>query len=172
MTNRCTFSPDRLYRYTLEHDFEEGLFTNAPRLMPWIGLNPSTADESKLDPTLRRIRGFSQTAVNLWDAHGPFTGFVMLNLFAFRATDPRDMKQWADPVGPGNDAALIEWTKRVGVAVACWGAHGSHLNRAAHVMALLRALNVKVYSLSKNGDGSPRHPLYVPRIAVLTEFSL
>ena len=53
-----------------------------PRCIMWIGLNPSTADEQQLDPTLRRIRGFSQT----WG----FTAFVITNLFAYRAMRPDD----------------------------------------------------------------------------------
>ncbi len=73
------------------------------RRIMWIGLNPSTADEQQLDPTLRRIRGFSQA----WG----FTAFVMTNVFAFRATVPADMKAQADPVGQDNDYWLGSMAK-------------------------------------------------------------
>jgi hypothetical protein len=68
-----------------------------------IGLNPSTADHRKLDPTLRRVRNFAQK----WG----LGGFVMLNLFAYRATEPRDMKRAEDPVGPKNDRYIRGWRR-------------------------------------------------------------
>ena len=77
--NICAFSPDRVYRYTLLHSWADML---SPELktIAWIALNPSTADENQLDPTLRRIRVFSAA----WG----YNSFMMLNAFAFRATDP------------------------------------------------------------------------------------
>src|SRR3954462_12457376 len=91
MINRCNFSRCRRYRYTLEHVIDPAL---EPRRIMWIGLNPSTADESQLDPTLRRVRAFSHA----WG----YTAFVMTNLFSFRATQPSDMKGQANPVGEHN----------------------------------------------------------------------
>ena len=77
MQNDCIFSADRRYRFVLKHTWEP-LFP--PKLCTWIGLNPSIADETQLDPTLRRIRAFSAA----WG----YNGFIMTNLFGLVSTDP------------------------------------------------------------------------------------
>ena len=94
----------------------------------WIGLNPSTADEQQLDPTLTRIRGFSERE--------GYDGFLMTNIFGFRATDPKVMRNTPDPVGPENDAALLEAAQRCDKVVAAWGAHGVHQDRALAAVEL------------------------------------
>jgi hypothetical protein len=78
MENECTFSPDRRHRYSLIHRINPLL---GDRLIMWIGLNPSTADESQLDPTLTRIRSFSERE--------GYDGFWMANIFALRTPYPR-----------------------------------------------------------------------------------
>jgi len=80
----------------------------------------------------------------------------MLNIFAFRATRPRDMKEAEDPVGLENDLNLL-LAPRNRIRVACWGAHGSHLQRDNEVRATLHGLQC----LGRNADGSPKHPLYL-----------
>src|SRR5687768_3515412 len=111
--NACDFSPCRQYRYTLEHVIEEAGELARGRRLQWIGLNPSTADEHKLDATLRRIRAFTLAA--------GYGSFVMTNVFAFRATEPADMRWQADPVGPANDEYLVSTARRCEATVACWG---------------------------------------------------
>lgn len=51
----ATFSKDRLYRYQLWRIWDE-----SKPYMNVIGLNPSTADETKDDPTIRRCLGFAK----------------------------------------------------------------------------------------------------------------
>lgn len=149
MNNECQFSPCWKYRYTLEHVMEPLLPT---RRIMWIGLNPSTADEANLDPTLRRIRAFSLA----WG----FTSFVMTNLFAFRATQPSEMLRQQDPVGPENDMYLFGVAQRCETVVACWGTIGRRNQRDEAVLALLGAER-KVFCLGTNGGLTPKHPLYV-----------
>lgn len=83
----------------------------------------------------------------------------MLNLFAFRATNPSDMKFIHDPVGPENNY----WLKRVCTAsesiVACWGMHGSYLDRDKAVEELLWCKRIDCLGLTK--EGNPAHPLYL-----------
>jgi hypothetical protein len=158
MNNLCQFSPDRAHRYTLTHTIAEGV--NPLNRIMWIGLNPSTADEQKLDPTLRRIREFSRG----WG----FDAFVMTNLFAFRATDPRDMKRAEDPVGCLNDAHLLEQASRCSTIVACWGAHGQFRNRDEFVLSLLA--HRSIHCLGANENGTPKHPLYLRSNAPLVLF--
>lgn len=142
------FSPDRLHRYTLTRTWDGGVGTAA-----WIGLNPSTADESQLDPTLRRVRNFSRA----WG----YRSFVMLNLFAYRATRPVDMLKVEDPVGPMNDVFIENVCSGAGIIVCAWGAHGGHLHRDREVWAILQRLPYRSYCLGVTKDGHPRHPLYV-----------
>ncbi len=85
MENLCHFLSDRRHRYSLVHRWNPLL---GDRLIMWIGLNPSTADEQQLDPTLTRIRGFSQRE--------GFDGFLMTNLFGLRTPYPDEMMK--DPV--------------------------------------------------------------------------
>lgn len=147
MENECQFSPDRVYRYSLRHVWDE---ISPRRRIMWVGLNPSVADENQLDPTLRRIRAFSQA----WG----YTEFVMTNLFAFRATDTRDMKAAADPIGERNDAMLAAAALSSSCVVACWGVHGNHLERD---WAVVKLLGGNLACLGRTKDGAPRHPLYV-----------
>ena len=151
MTNACVFSADRRHRYTLVHRWDDLLTAETGRAIAWIALNPSTADENQLDPTLRRIRGFSTA----WG----YTHFIMLNAFAFRATDPADMKAAADPVGPENDRWIAHWAERADRVMVAWGEHGAFLNRHAQVAALLDPQ--KTFCLARNASGQPKHPLYV-----------
>ncbi|QYM78125.1 DUF1643 domain-containing protein [Horticoccus luteus] len=149
MRNDCVFSRDRRYRYTLIHRWDELL--NPERGIAWICLNPSTADENQLDPTLRRIRAFSAA----WG----YGYFVMLNAFAWRATLPADMKRVADPVGPDNDRWIAHWAARVDRVMLGWGEHGAHLGRDRAVLRLLNPANT--FCLQRNASTQPKHPLYV-----------
>ena len=90
-----------------------------------------------------------------------FGAFRVTNIFAFRATDPKVMRAAQDPVGPGNDAAILDgvtWADRI---LCAWGNHGLHLNRGAQVTAMLRATGVELEHLGMTGQNQPRHPLYV-----------
>ena len=149
--NRCVFSPDRVYRYTLLHSWR-GLLDTEDRIACWIALNPSTADENQLDPTLRRIRGYSMR----WG----YNGFMMLNAFGFRATDPREMEAAADPVGPDNDKWLLYETAKADRVFCCWGTHAKLGGRQAHLLELLK--DRPLYYLRLTAGGFPSHPLYLP----------
>ena len=119
-----------------------------------IGLNPSTADEVQDDPTIRRCIDFAKR----WK----FQALAMTNLFAWRDTDPAKIKAAVEPVGARNDEWLWRTAQGAGTILAAWGAHGSHLDRAGHVLRTLAAArNPKVHCLGTNADGSPKHPLYV-----------
>jgi hypothetical protein len=148
MENACHFSSDRRHRYSLVHRWNP-LFSG--RLILWIGLNPSTADEQQLDPTLTRIRSFSQRE--------GFDGFWMANLFGLRTPYPKEMMADPDPVGPGNDTALLEAADRCERIVAAWGAGGNFQTRADAVARLFAGR--ELWCLGTTQAGHPRHPLYV-----------
>lgn len=153
----CVWSddPEKRYRYILRHTWRS---PDLPSYVPskvavWIGLNPSTAFEGALDPTLRRVRAFSR-------AMGADT-FVMLNLFAYRATRPADMLGAPDPIGPENDRHIMAQAHadNVVAVVAMWGNHGRFKDRDREVMEMLAG---KLSALRVNKDGTPAHCLYLP----------
>ncbi len=148
MENTCHFSPDRRHRYSLVHRWNP-LFGD--RLILWIGLNPSTADEAQLDPTLTRIAAFSKRE--------GFDGFWMANLFALRTPYPKEMMAAPDPVGPENDTSLLAAADRCERIVAAWGVCGEFQARADAVAQLFRGR--ELWCLGTTQDGHPRHPLYV-----------
>jgi len=117
----------------------------------FIGLNPSTADESKDDPTIRRCMNYAKD----WG----YTALVMANLFAFRSTDPRRMLLCEDPVGPSNNDYLLGFAEGARLIVAAWGTGGDHLGRARSVKTMLPPMHV----LRLTKGGHPGHPLYLPK---------
>lgn len=132
------------YRYTLWCSWGPGAWVN------FCCLNPSKADAKVNDPSFTRMVNFARS----WG----FDGLIVTNLFAFRATDPRDMKAADDPVGPLNDSALLEASLMAKKTVAAWGAHGTFKGRDQKVRAMLQSLHY----LRLTKDGHPGHPLYLP----------
>jgi len=143
----AVYSPCERYRYALTRDWGAG-----PRVL-FVMLNPSTATETQNDPTVERCERRARAL--------GYGGFRVCNIFAFRATDPRDMRAAADPVGPANDAAIVEGAARAACVVCAWGTHGAHLGRGAAVERLLRGTGRPLAHLGLTKDGHPRHPLYV-----------
>ena len=119
--------------------------------MMFIGLNPSTADETVDDPTIRRCIGFA-------DDRG-YGRLAVANLFAYRATRPAVLKRTSRPIGVANNRWLLRLAAESNLCVAAWGNGGRHLGRDAEVVALLRGLQC----LGVTASGAPRHPLYVRR---------
>jgi hypothetical protein len=83
----------------------------------------------------------------------------MLNLFAYRATDPRVLRSIADPIGPANDRHLLDVCRQAALVVCCWGADGEYRDRDRQVLELLRGIPLHALALTKLGH--PRHPLYL-----------
>lgn len=144
----AVFDASKTYRYRLWRDWG-----SRPRAV-FVLLNPSTADETANDPTVRRCIGYAQA----WG----FGGLEVVNLFALRSTDPRALRDVKDPVGPDNDRAILEATRGAGSVVAAWGNHGSLNGRARDVRKLLAAAGVKLHALRLLKSGEPGHPLYLP----------
>ncbi len=117
----------------------------------FVGLNPSTADETEDDPTLRRCMNFSRS----WG----YGGVCMANLFAFRATDPADMMAAPDPVGARNDRWLTRLARESGIVIAAWGNGGAYRGRSSEFVGRLAGLHY----LKLNVSGEPAHPLYLGR---------
>ena len=148
---RAIYSDCEQYRYDLVWRWSE----TDPLLVVWM-LNPSTATEIELDNT---VKGISSRA----RAQG-YGGFRIINLFAYRDTDPWAMRKVQDPIGPHNDAVIRQVLKEAvagGDTVVCgWGEHGNHNARASAVADLAAESGVTLHTYGINADKSPRHPLY------------
>lgn len=147
--SQAIYSPCERYRYSLTRVWD-GLGRKALFVM----LNPSTATEVQNDPTVERCERRARTL--------GFGAFQVVNIFAWRATDPRDMRAAGDPVGPQNDAAIRAGALWADQVICAWGTHGAHLDRGSAVRALLVASGVApLFHLGLTAAGHPRHPLYL-----------
>jgi hypothetical protein len=117
-------------------------------------LNPSTADEHKLDPSCTRARRYAEA----WG----YGSLIVTNVFGFRSTDPGKLRTTTDPIGPGNDAAIVRAAQESGIVVCAWGNHGEFQGRSREVLQKLKAKNIRLHSLRVNANGEPAHPLYLP----------
>ena len=120
VNKNATFSDCRKYRYALSRTWND-----KKKTILFIGLNPSTADEKIDDPTIRRCINYAQN----WG----YGSLLMVNLFAYRATLPTELKNVKNPIGNDNDLHIIELSKKADLAVAAWGNEGSLLNRDKEV---------------------------------------
>lgn len=150
----ATFSPCRRYRYELWRRWDKTL-----PLYVALMLNPSTADEETNDPTVERQERRARA--------GGMGGLYVLNLFAYRSTDPRALyklcDEGIDPIGPDNDATIRQVCLTPNALVVCgWGKHGNLNGRGLDVSRMLRNAGVRLHCLGINKDGTPVHPLYVP----------
>lgn len=144
----------KIYRYRLGWPILDSPF-KTPRRVLWVMLNPSTADEFKLDPTLNRVRSFSRDQAYA-------TWFEVVNLFAFRATNPEELRKSSDPVGPENDLHIAAAAREADQIWVGWGANAFAEQRARHVMLMLREITREpIWCLGLTQGGEPRHPLYV-----------
>ncbi len=144
------------YRYTLWRAWS----TYHPRIV-FILLNPSTADEERNDPTIWRCMGFARA----WN----FGSMEVVNLFAYRATDARELFKVDDPVGEENNYYLIQAVERCSTVVVGWGTKGTLLGRDRQVMSLF-AGRKDVHCLGVTKNGQPRHPLYLKGDTSLVPF--
>lgn len=148
-SSTAVYSDCERYRYSLTRVWDD-----AGGKVLFVMLNPSTATEVQNDPTVERCERRARTL--------GFGGFRVTNIFAWRDTDPRNMKAAIDPVGPQNDATIVEGAGWASSVIAAWGTHSLHLNRGADVVALLGATGQPLYHLGLTKHGHPKHPLYLP----------
>ena len=140
------FSDCRRYRYLLTRELSG---RRGPLL--FVGLNPSTADETQNDPTIRRCIGFAES----WG----HSRLIVANLFAYRATHPKDLKTVRHPIGVENDRVLLRESREAQTVLLGWGVHGVYRNRHEEVLDLLS--EHPLYCLGVTKAGHPRHPLYL-----------
>jgi len=151
------------YRYKLTRTWDERI-----ERVTFVMLNPSTADATVDDPTIRRCAGFAKA----WG----FGGLSVVNLYALRATNPRDLWTHPDPVGPDNDLWLTLALTHSSRIVAAWGANAKP-DRVARFWQLAEARLDEsrgwghVSALRVTKSGAPGHPLYIPADAELKPYA-
>ena len=142
-------SRDGLYRYKLVRQIYTG--STAPP-MTFVMLNPSTADAEIDDPTIRRCIGFARRELA--------SSLIVVNLYAFRATNPKDLWKAADPVGHLNAGHILQAAEISHELVCAWGKN-ARTHEVNNFVSSLKPDGVKLSCLGVNKDGSPRHPLYI-----------
>lgn len=155
MIERTTiFSPCRQFRHTLWREFYPELTKTdlQDSYVQFIGLNPSTADETHDDPTVRRCMAYAKA----WG----FGALCMTNAFAFRSTDPAGMLNHPNPIGISNDYWLSQVAQHAGIVIAAWGNDGSHRGRDVVIRKLIP--NLHCLKINTN-TGQPAHPLYLKK---------
>lgn len=156
------------FRYRLGRDWS-GVFgqrPSSPRVLLFVMLNPSTADDVEDDQTIRKCIAYAK-------AHD-FNAISVVNLYAFRATEPGDLKIAGWPVGPANDENIMsEAMKSAGICLA-WGVFASRTPRAGQVIKLLQraAPDTPLQCLDVSKDGHPKHPLYLSGALRLKPFEV
>jgi len=141
------YSPCEKWRYRLTRTWGPGGHVN------FVMLNPSTATELQNDPTVERCERRARTL--------GFGTFTVTNIFGWRSTDPKALYRCDDPVGAGNDAAILDCATQADQVICAWGTHGAHLSRGKQVEVLLRGLGKPLMTLGMTQAGHPKHPLYI-----------
>jgi hypothetical protein len=146
------FSEFREWRYSLWR-----IWNSEKPTIAFIGLNPSTADETQNDPTVRRCIGFAKA----WD----YGGMYMLNLFGLRSTDPKLLYEHDAPLGEQNIETIANVCEFVSKIVLCWGNHGAYLNQGRLLVRVLRGLGYgdKLWAFGITKRQQPKHPLYLAK---------
>jgi hypothetical protein len=153
----AVFSKCKQYRYDLWR-----LWDNEKGSVAFIMLNPSTADETKNDPTVERCQRFAK----LWG----FGGMYVCNIFAFRTTYPKELLKMGKPIGPRNNAMILKRAKEAQKVVCAWGNHGIHLERGDNLLLLLKKEGITPETFGLTQMGQPKHPLYLRKTAETTPF--
>lgn len=146
---QAIMSPCGRYRYWLSR-----IWRNTGELTVFCMLNPSTADARLDDPTIRRVAAFAHA----WGSRG----LIVVNLYGARATEPDDLLEMDDPVGPSNDGFIGIACQQTNAIICAWGQHKTAWRRSKRVLELLRNNQVKPMALRVTRQGAPEHPLYIP----------
>lgn len=153
-------SLDQNYRYLLWREWQRP--SGPKKTALFIMLNPSTADADLDDATIRRCVSFCKS----WG----FSRLEVVNLFAFRARDPKDLKRARDPNGPDNFRTIQDAAARATRIICAWGAHGTYMGQDQKVIERL-LWEYPTYALHFTNSGVPGHPLYLPSDATLKEYA-
>lgn len=160
------FSADRRYRYFLKTVWDE-----SKPMLCGVLCNPSDADEVTPDNTDRVFR--ARAAIL------GYGGTWLVNIFAIVGSNPRRIREVADPIGPENNDHILKAARACGHVLCGWGTNGIYKQRAEIVEHILRTMNtpatspeeeVQLFYLKMTKDGQPTHPLYIAMDTPLTRW--
>ena len=152
MDKGAIISDNKKYRYLLWRRWDK-----SKPMVTFMMLNPSTADASQDDPTIRRCVGFAKS----WG----YGGMYVCNLFAYRATNPKELLTADDPFGDENGwhiALAFQVSEKV---VCAWGNRPilNKLMKGQQELDLIQIAEDKLYYIELSKDGTPKHPLYLKK---------
>lgn len=136
------------YRYLLRRTWDYA----KPRAL-FVMLNPSTADASVDDATIR-------SCVRLSRGLG-YGSFEVVNIFGFRATDPDELTKAPDPIGPDNERVVIAAIERCDIPICAWGAFPLAQRKSSFLLGHIKSRRPAAFCFGKTKVGAPRHPLYI-----------
>ncbi len=151
MIKSAELSSCNLYRYQLGRHWGEAHSNN---IMAICMLNPSTADATVDDATIRRCISFAKRE--------GCDGLEVVNLYAFRSKDPAVLLKTPERVGPMNDAHLRMIAEHKPFVLCAWGTNAERW-RVAQVAHIFIDAGCWLGCLGTNQDDSPRHPLYISK---------
>lgn len=155
--SKAIFSKCYKFRYSITKKFSSG----TGRLL-FILLNPSTATETVYDPTLIRCKKRA--------SYSCFKQFRVCNLFAYRSTEPKELKKVSDPIGPFNNKILkksIKWSDKI---ICSWGRFGTLNGRDLEVTHMIKKYKIPVFHLGLTKNNQPKHLLYINYSKILTKW--
>lgn len=158
LENDAVLSDCGKYRYLLRRTWDH----SKPRAL-LIMLNPSTADASTDDATIR-------SCVRLLRGSG-YGSMEVVNVFGWRATNPNDLAKQPDPIGPDNHRSIEAAVLRCDVAICAWGAYPPAAQYASEPLNIVRSHRPAAYCFGKTKSGAPKHPLYIKSGTPLEVFS-
>jgi hypothetical protein len=148
MIKDAILDKDRKYRYMLKRQWGE----RNDNFINFVLLNPSTANETIDDPTIKACIKFAQ---NL-----NYDGFYVTNLFALRTKSPKVLKRNRNPIGEQNNKYIKKYAHKSKLVIVAWGNHGNLLNRDNEVLKILSRIQTP-HCLTITQSGNPKHPLYI-----------
>lgn len=157
MDSGAIFDRTRRYRYKLWRRWNDELPGVA-----FLMLNPSKADAEKNDQTIR-------TCIGMATRFG-FGSLEVVNLFAYCATYPHELRAAKNPVGRLNDRYIVDAVQAAEHVILAWGNHGEINQRNFAVLDLISEHKEKLVCLGVTKAAQPRHPLYVPNSVKLTPY--
>ena len=158
VVSEAVYSPCECYRYSLTRVWDA-----AGMRILYVMLNPSKATELANDATVERCERRARRL--------GYGAMRVCNIFAWRETFPNRLKKAPEPVGPLNEAALVEAADWADHILCAWGAHGAHRGQGQRVAVLLADRGVPLFALGQTKYGQPRHPLYIGYEMALTPWA-
>lgn len=144
MKKDASISEDLKYRYMLSR-----IWNKDKKIIMFVWLNPSIADDKINDPTITRCINFTK---DWW-----YWGFYMTNLFAYRATEPKNMKNSESPIWIENDFYIEKYYNKVDLVVCMWWNNWNFKNRSKE---FTNKFKWKLHYLELNKSWEPKHLLY------------